>query len=398
LEQNLFRVLFVVQALVLAIDLRTLLHHQGNFENIIQKALILVTGAAFILTRPMRRGVVALICAMVMTSFFCAMGSEYRGFEWRAYAGGVVSIIAPFILLAAEPDEQDCLLGLRVFAALPLLMVALGVIYAVFGISPLFMTDQLGALRLAASQGPAFLAAACLFGAFAALELADQRHIGYAVLVLINFIILVLTGGRMALALTLVVCAIAYLRGFQRFPLIKFFMPMYLFVCVGVFLAFYGSNLLRRIESASLMGREQLWAAMGRQLDAHPWFGVGLGNQIYLLPEHLVVASHNIISAHDEYLRMAVELGYPGAVVVFVLSLCIFYLVWTSGRVRRDPMFLVCVAAFYVYCVTDNALTTPQNFFILVAASFACGRHVKLVGIIRTPSGVVRPPDLTGSV
>jgi O-antigen ligase len=77
------------------------------------------------------------------------------------------------------------------------------------------------------------------------------------------------------------------------------------------------------------------------------------------------------IASHNEYLRVAVELGYPGAVLFFLLTLGIFLVVWNSAWVKRDPMFLVCAVAFYIFGLTDNTFSVPQAFFIMTAASFA---------------------------
>jgi O-antigen ligase len=328
---------------------------------------------------------------IVAVSFLCVLGTDFRGFEWRLYIGGVVSIVAPFILLTAHPDEKDRLVVLRIFAIMPLASVVLGVLYAKVGFQPLFITDPLGARRLAGTIGAAFLAGSCFTAAFASIELADRQHLGYAALALINVIILVLTGGRMSLALTLVVCGLDFLRSFRRFPLMKFFAPVYFFLSTAFYMAFFGKNLLIRLQSHSLMGRDLLWAALGRALAAHPWFGVGLGNQQRLIPASLTEKT-GTIAAHDEYLRIAVELGYPGAFLFFALTVGIFLMVWNSTWVRRDPIFLVCVVAFYVYCLTDNAISSPTDVLILAAASFACQRRPLLVA---SPAGIPPgPPPL----
>jgi O-antigen ligase len=370
----LFRLLFLLQAFVLLINPKLLLHLDGNIGNILQKLLIILCGAALMATRPVHRGVVVLIGAIVVLTLLCAMGSEFPQFQWRLYVGGVVSIVAPFVLLTAAPRAPDRVLGLVVFASLPLLMTALGGIYQLAGIAPLFSTETVGGTRLSGTQGiPAFLAAASFTATFAALELAERRHLGYAFLFLADLIILLLAGGRMAFGAAVLVCGIDYLRSFKRIPLLKFFMPIWTLVVGGILLAAFAQDNLRHLHSTSL-NREVIWAPLIRQLHAHPWFGVGLGNQQLLLH---IVGAVTTMAGHNEYLRLAVELGYPGAVLFFSLTLGIMLLVWNSAWVGRDPMFLVCAAAFYMYGVTDNTFSLPQAYFILAAASFA-GRPLRM--------------------
>jgi O-antigen ligase len=366
----LFRILFALQAFTLLVNMKVLLHLQGNAGNIVQKLLIIFAGVAFMATRPVQRGVVVLIGAILAMTFICALGNDFPGFEWRLYIGGAVSVVAPFIFLTAEPNSKDRQFGLAIFAWLPLLMTLVGVVYQLAGISTLFNPDPQAGMRLSGSQGPAYLAAACFTGCFATLELAERRHIGYVWLLIANFAILVLSGGRMALAAALLICGIDYLRSFKRFPLTKFFIPIWVLICGATVLLLFAQRNLRHLETTTLSNRDLIWAAMKRHLHAHPWFGVGLGNQQLLVPESLT-GRVSTIASHNEYLRVAVELGYPGAVLFFLLTLGIFLVVWNSAWVKRDPMFLVCAAAFYIFGLTDNTFSVPQAFFIMTAASFA---------------------------
>jgi O-antigen ligase len=106
------------------------------------------------------------------------------------------------------------------------------------------------------------------------------------------------------------------------------------------------------------------------------------------------------VAAHDEYLRIAVELGYPGAFLFFALTVAIFLTVWNSTWVRRDPIFLVCVVAFYVYCLTDNAISAATDVLILTAASFACQRRSpttpSVTSVHPKQQRLPVPADLTG--
>jgi O-antigen ligase len=355
--------------LVLLVNPKLVLHLDSNLANVVLKLLIILSGVALMATRPVQRGVVVLIAAIAGLTLLCAMGTDFSQFQWRLYLGGLVSIVAPFVLLTAAPREPDRVLGLVVLASLPLLMTVLGGIYQLVGLSPLFSTETGGSgTRLAGTQGiPAFLAAASFTGTYAALELAERRHLGYGLLLFADLIILVLAGGRMALGASIFVCGFGYLMSFKRVPLLKFFAPLWTFVVGGILLATFAKDNLSHLESTAL-NREIIWAPLIRQLHTHPWFGVGLGNQQLLLH---IVGAITTMAGHNEYLRLAVELGYPGAILFFALTLGIVLLVWNAPWVGRDPMFLVCAAGFYIYSITDNTLSMPHSYLILAAASFA---------------------------
>lgn len=393
-----FRLLFLLTTFVMLVNPKLALHLGGNVGNVAQKLLIILTGVAFVATRPMHRGVVVAICAIAILTLVCAMGTEWPGFEWRLYFGGLVSIIAPFALLTAQPESRDRQLVLLVFAALPVLTTLLGALYQLAGIGPMFALDtSLGGVRLSGSQdGPSFLAGAAFVGTVAALEVAERRHLGYVALFALDVIVLALAGGRMAFGAAVLVCGIAYLRNFRQIPLLKFFVPIWLLSIAAMAFLLSGGDMLRHLTSTSLSKRELIWAALQRQLDAHPWFGVGLGNQQLLMPADLKGQGVGTIAGHNEYLRVAVELGYPGAIMFFLLTLGICFMVWNSAWVRRDPIFLVTVAAFYLYTVTDNTFGAPQIYFILAVASFA-GRGESATPIKDRGYSPAAPPPLLGS-
>jgi O-antigen ligase len=384
----LFRLLFLLTTFVMLVNPRAVLHLEGNAGNVVQKLLILLTGAAFIATRPAHRGVIVAICMIAGLTFVCAMGTQYPGFEWRLYFGGVVSIVAPFVLLTAQPQTRDRQLVLLVFAALPALMALLGALYQAVGVGQLFAADNFaGEVRLSGTQdSPAFLAGAGFTGTLAALELAERRHLGYAALFLLDIIVLALAGGRTAFALAVLVCGVDYLRSFRRVPLLKFFVPIWVVSLAASGFVMLRGDAFQHLTSTSMSARDLIWAVLRRHLNAHPWFGVGLGNQQLLMPADFKSRGVGTIAGHNEYLRLAVELGYPGAILFFLLTLTIFFMVWNSAWVRRDPMFLVCVVAFYLYSLTDNTLSAPHIYFILTVASFAGRGESAMPAISPLPS------------
>lgn len=393
-----FRLLFLITTFVMLVNPKVLLHLDGNAGNAVQKLLIILTGVALAATRPKHIGVLLLICAIPVLCFICAVGSDWPGFESRLFLGGLVAIIAPFALLTAQPERRDRDLVLLIFAALPVLMTLLGLVYQVVGIAAVFESDPTVGTRLAGSQGaPAILAGAGFTGVVAAFELAEQRNIKYIGLFLLDLLVLAFTGGRAALGLAVFICAFEYLRSFRKFPLLKFFVPVW-FACVAAiaFISLRG-DALRHLTSTTLSKRELIWAALRRHLEAHPWFGVGLGNQQLLMPADLKGQGVGTIAGHNEYLRIAVELGYPGAVLFYLITLGIFFLVWNSVWVRRDPFFLICVVAFYLFSLTDNTFSVPQIFFILTVASFGARGESAVPAAGTGSPGEARPRLVLGA-
>jgi O-antigen ligase len=208
--------------------------------------------------------------------------------------------------------------------------------------------------------------------ASASFQLSEKHGIKYLLLGVLNIGITVLTGSRMATAMALFVCGFTFFYGFRRRPLSNAFITIYGVLVGGAFLVTFGDVILKRAAVGGLTGRDLIWWAVEQQLALHPIFGVGLGHQYLLIPASVTQRTATI-AAHSEYLRMAVEFGYPGAVIFFIAVAALLLIVWRSRWVQRDPRFLVMSCSFFIYCITDNSLGGPEGFLILTLASFSCG-------------------------
>ncbi|MGE0231393.1 MAG: O-antigen ligase family protein [Flavobacteriaceae bacterium] len=343
--------------------------------NPIEKGLLLVCGLAFLATRRINGVNLLLLGLLGFATFVAAAATGYSGFETGRYLRGLVSLVVPWLFLAAEPTTRDRDLLIRIFSWLPLCIIGLGAIYSAAGLHPLWHTDFLGAPRLQGSTIPAGLGSVCFVGTFAAMLGAalngGRLHFGLAAL---NFVILILSAARMSLALSLVLCATVYLTMMRKNPVSLLAMAVAGPVVAIGMLFTIGQPLLTRFESQSTSGRDLIWDYLAAWLDKFPAFGVGLGHQIVLLPEDIMQKT-GTIAAHNEYLRLAVETGYFGVTAIFGCLALMCLNIWCSPRVAYRPVFLVACLTFFVYCWTDNAISSTNIPFVLVLASFAFARR-----------------------
>ncbi len=259
----------------------------------------------------------------------------------------------------------------------PLFTVAFGGILAITGIVHTYVLEQ-GALRLGASGDPAFLAGFALIGVYAGLmEFLETPRLREAALVLVNLIIILLTGARMPLALALLVCfSVAVL---QR-RLLVLSAAGSLAALGAIFL--HALSFLRVVdltqlgEASNLSNRQLVWPYFQSAFLASPWFGWGEGAGKVVIPinSHLsLLIGTN--AAHDEYLRI----GSEGGAIGLLLIIALFFL-WAKRGTAALPlgqrwlMHLIFLA-FAIQSATDNTLiaTTSSVFFIWVSAVFATG-------------------------
>jgi O-antigen ligase len=319
------------------------------------------------------------------------------GFAWIAAAGLVTGLhpeltqldmlrslagsITPFLLFfCVKPSGWGAAIRSAV-TYVPILSVALGLCLDHAGLRP--VAFESGGLRLAGLGHPAFLAGVCLPAIYAGLLRwlrTGSRRV--ALLLGLNFIILILTGARAPLAYasfvvvsSLILVPDAAVPRAHRLVLVAAGI-----VAVPVLLIFgqaYSSFRLFEIigdEAGNLSGRDLLWPAFEAAAGQAPWFGWGLGSGNFIIPHTSQLAELlGTWAAHNEYLRIQVEGGHVGRTLLIVL-----FVLWTVSHTRRLErlerlvMRLIFVA-FAAHAVTDNVLiSTPACvFFAFAAAVFA---------------------------
>lgn len=370
-----FRTLISLYLLLVIANLEALTGAANT--NPIEKGALLVCALVFVTTRKINLTNTGLVLVIVLATLVSAAGTQYPDFGFDRYFRGLVSLVTPFLLLCAEPTRRDSERLTLILAFAPLAVMLTGALYQIGGIHPLWYTDFLTATRLQGSLSPAGLGSVCYVGTIAAVlraALAPHQTYRWLGLAAVNAAILVLSAARMPLALTALVCVTVYLTMINPHVTGIIAAIMAGIPVAATILLLFGDALLARFESQSLSGRDLIWQYLEAALAEYPAFGVGIGHQILLLPERVMTLTATM-AAHNEYLRVAVETGYPGAVLIFCAIALICLNIWRSARVGRNVAFLVICASFFLYCATDNALSSGVAPLALVLASFAFPRR-----------------------
>ncbi len=266
---------------------------------------------------------------------------------------------------------------------IPLLTVAAGAVLDAAGIRPLFI--DMGGARLGALGHPAFLGGFCLTASYACLiELFRDGRRREVALLAANMLLLTATGARAPLAYGVAVCLVALLfvpaRAFpwrRRLTLLlagAAALPVVL-VLAGELAGLRLFNVVSH-EAGDLSGRDILWPYFEAAAAQSPWFGWGVGAGNAVIPATSQVAELlGTLAAHNEYLRIRVEGGWIGLILLIA---CFVAWVWMHtrrlARSDRAVMRLVFVA-FAAHCFTDNLLISTSScvMFSFAAAVFARG-------------------------
>lgn len=301
----------------------------------------------------------------------------------------LIGSAAPFAFGFSRPSRSWAKAIIRATCWAPLLSVAAGALVAAAGLRPLFVTS--GGLRLAGLGHPAFLAGVCETAVYACLlELYRNGHRRNFCLLGTNLLLLLLTGARAPLTLALAVVGSSLLlvrsSAFPaRYRLLLLLagaagLPLVAVLALGLLPSEVSTVRAFQVLTtnlSNLSGRELLWPNFEQAAAGSPWLGWGVGAGNLIIPQGDPVAKLlQTWAAHNEYLRVAVEGGQLGRILL-VLLLFLWVRQHTALLCRSDRAIMRLVfVAFAAHAFTDNVLiSTPACvLFTFATAVFARGR------------------------
>ena len=305
----------------------------------------------------------------------------------RSLAGSV----APFAFAFSRLSRRWSQNIINAICWVPIVSVVGGGALDLAGLRPIFFES--GGERLAGLGHPAFLGGLCLTAIYACLiELYRDGKSRSLILLAVNALLLVLTGARAPLGYAVIVTGLtlAFLRSAALPPRCRI-LPLLLAAALLPLMIILASQLssirlfnVLSNEAGNLSGRNLLWPPFREAAAASPWFGwgVGAGNAI-IPPSSELARMTQTWAAHNEYLRMAVEGGELGRLLLIGL-----FVLWAVRHItvlrRTDRIIMRLVfIAFAAHAYTDNVLisTTACVFFAFVTAVFARGVLEREAGV-----------------
>lgn len=347
-----------------------------GFSNPMEKAVLLASGLFFLATRPMDTTRFLILLAFTAIPAISLLGTDFHHTSSDRVIRGYISYMVPWVLMTASPRESDAVMFMKALCWIPLFSTVMGYVLEMGGFTTLFYLGHDGANRLQGSTLPAFIASSGSLAVIACAMCARHVDQRYWLLALVNLFLIALSGGRMGIAISFIGAAAVVLTRYRiTFGLI---VSGVVGAASLVGLAFIATpDLILRIIEDSDSGREMLWASIVHVWDNHPYFGIGLGHQTMIVPEN-VIRYVITVAAHNEYIRIGVELGWVGLCLMSVLFvLMLLYNVLQTPK-AGDVLILVLGMLFALFSYSDNALSLPTIFGL-----FVLGYYERFVGLGR---------------
>jgi O-antigen ligase len=321
----------------------------------------------------------------------------YPGLTAAESLRSMIGSVTPFVFCFVRVPRSWAESVIRATKWCPVVAVVACIPLTIAGIRPLFVES--GGWRLAGLGHPAFLANVCEPAIYACLiQLYHQGRRGDLALLIVNGLILLLTGARAPFFYVVMVTGLSLLSIRSTvFPVRqRMLLILSALAALPVLILLAGDLTDIRLfnvvtnEATNLSGRGLLWPSFEDAASLSPWFGWGVGAGNAVIPaDSVIVQQLHTWAAHNEYLRINVEGGLVGRSLL--IGLFIGWIIVGTQRLHPADRRIIRLAfiAYAGHASTDNVLiSTPACvLFAFVTAIFARGR-------VRDPLGDTAWPAL----
>lgn len=324
------------------------------------------------------------VCGMLAVSMVAS--TKYPALDNGQIVRSFIALSLPFAFFNLQFRRGEIERMLLLIALFPLISLIAGGFAQIVGMRDsilepwvLVVEEYTGALRLQGVNIPAYLAffsfvsfVVCLWQAFV------YKKKVYFLLGLVALFCIILSGTRMpsALAILFAGFVIMFTSGRDLSMRAKIGLSIIGAGLLAAVLVVYWPNLEARMggsatgEAVNSSGRETVWPIFEEAISKNPLFGRGVGTGAILLLEEQEKV--RITAAHNEYLRLLVDVGVVGTIIYF---LSIGLVMWKEGAAFGQSEWVMVIGlglCIAVYSYTDNTLTSPPTLVLFLALALLC--------------------------
>lgn len=308
----------------------------------------------------------AFIAALALTFVFGTLHPALAGAD---IARSLLGSLAPFVPIWLRLDARWRQRVILLAALGPLLALLAAVPLQVLGLYSLWAAEYTGVPRLQGAGLAAYLAYLGEIGTYAAFaEYAVSGRRRWLYLAGAAYVCVLASATRVPMATALLFCLIVL--AFGRGPHFGTARRLRLWLLGGGALLaggmLIGPSLLARTLSdgagqagLNLSGRDIIWPLFADAVAQHPLFGQGIGTGRLLVPiEAVQLIGSNAV--HNEYLRLAVDMGLVGVGLLVLGHFAWFRREWRFLTSLERTVVWAFAIGFALHSITDNTLIAPQ--------------------------------------
>jgi|GEM_PF-4277978 len=292
------------------------------------------------------------------------VGVEHPIFSYQVLLFSFTQIPILLILCSAKFNKSELILILKFFICMPALICLIGFFYSLLGITEVFGVEySTGISRLKGSTISAYLASWCIAAVYACLKVFDYtEEKKYLLIGFLNLYILYLTVARVPLFICLLIAAFVFYRANKIHGFIKFNATILGSAFAVLLILFFADNYFSRLDGSGSSGRDMIWEYLlaEYELNFKDW-GAGFGHQYLIIPEDIINLT-STIAAHNEYIRIMLELGFTGSLFFWFGFIVFFIRLYILSKSSTKHEILLVMPLFMFFSYFDNTISSPAVF------------------------------------
>jgi len=360
--RNIFLLLLFTTVTLYVLNLR-LVFNIDRFNPIEKSSWLALV--IFILIRGVyNRFVIFYILYFILLIHIMLLGVSHSLYSYSVVFFSFTQIPIFFILCASRFRRQELENILLIFSLVPIYVAFVGLLYSFLGFADLFGIEySTGIARLKGSTSSAYLASWCIAAVYASVKLLEyNKGVYHLFIVLVNLFILYLTVARVPLFICMVLSCYVFISSPHFAQKLKILFCMFSILILSFVFLLFSDNYLSRVGGSGGSGREIIWDYLLGEYALHfsDW-GAGFGHQYILMPED-ISARTSTVAAHNEYIRILLELGFWGSILFWLGFVLFFVGLYVKSLSASKNEIILALLLFLLFSYFDNTITSPAVF------------------------------------
>ncbi|MEK0290648.1 O-antigen ligase family protein [Caldifermentibacillus hisashii] len=271
------------------------------------------------------------------------------------------SILLGILVFFIKWNKDESLGVLRLLSKLPLISLGIGLIFTFIGIHPIINPIS-NRLQGATISTHFVMASTIALVASLTLYYIDSTKTN-RYMVLLNYILSLATLSRGGIIFSTIILLpyifINIVNGLKSN--MKFLKRVYILILLIPILIYFGLNIFERSFSngeLNTSNRVQAWEILLKLSEDSRLIGLGIG---YIKTiEDPEIADRGFNAAHNEYIRLLVESGWVGIILIFCSLFSYMSKIPNDNIANKKSLIILFYIGFMIYSFTDNTISAVQ--------------------------------------
>ena len=295
---------------------------------------------------------------LILIISIIAVGSiftTYQNFEPLRTLSALTAMCSILIHFLFKYSKNESIYILKEFSFAIFYFLITSILASTITNVEIIKVEYTGEIRLSGLSNPAHVASMAYLSLISNILIFKySKKIAHIWLAVLCLLIIISTGTRMPTLLGIALLIMFFAKDICKSKNLIILTAIVASITILATMNFELS-IIERFMSATNSGRDLIWDHLLGVFPSYKYIGIGFGHQIRIMPPEL---SEKVvtIAAHNEYLRLLVELGIILTPIFFYFF---FLYIYNSTKESNSSFkyFFFIIISFLIYSITDNTIS-----------------------------------------